>query len=228
MSEKEYAIIVAGGIGSRMKSPVPKQFIPVNGLPVLMHTISIFHEYSESIELIVVIPATLIDDWQALCEKYKFTVSHTITAGGETRFQSVRKGLQKIGDKGIAAVHDGVRPLVNKEIIAASFQIAAVHGSAIAAVRLMESIRVTDKDGTKMVNRSNYRIIQTPQTFKIPLLKEAYLQAEQSGFTDDASVVEKAGYKISLFEGSYRNIKITTPDDLLVAAALLKKQNPVK
>jgi 2-C-methyl-D-erythritol 4-phosphate cytidylyltransferase len=127
-----------------------------------------------------------------------------------------------VSGHGLVAVHDGVRPLVNREIIAASYQIAALHGSAIAAVRLKESIRVTDKDETKTVDRSKFRIIQTPQTFKVEIIKHAYNSVELDEFTDDASVVEKAGYKISLFEGSYRNIKITTPEDLIVADAFLK------
>jgi 2-C-methyl-D-erythritol 4-phosphate cytidylyltransferase len=123
------------------------------------------------------------------------------------------------------AIHDGVRPLVNQEIIAASYQIAALHGSAIAAVRLKESIRVTDKDETRTVDRSKFRIIQTPQTFKVNIIKQAYDLLELDDYTDDASVVEKAGFKISLFEGSYRNIKITTPEDLIIAEAFLKNIN---
>ncbi len=221
---KQFAVIVAGGSGSRMNSEIPKQYLPVNGLPVLMHTISAFHFYSQSLEIIVVLPPKDLDLWKELCEKYRFNLPVQIAPGGETRFQSVKNGLKRISSDGVVAIHDGVRPLVNKEIIAASYEIAALHGSAIAAVRLKESIRVTDKDQTKTADRSKYRIIQTPQTFQVSLIKEAYKIPEDPQFTDDASVLEKTGHKISLFEGSYKNIKITTPEDLIIAEAFLKNQ----
>ncbi|MBR9999668.1 MAG: 2-C-methyl-D-erythritol 4-phosphate cytidylyltransferase [Cyclobacteriaceae bacterium] len=218
----EYAVIVAGGTGTRMTSDVPKQYIPVNGLPILMHTIRIFFDYSTNINLIAVLAEKDHDHWQELCHQYKFHYPVILAKGGETRFQSVRNGLEKTGDSGLVAIHDGVRPMVDKAIIGASFQLAALHGCAIAAVRLKESIRITDKDETRTVDRSKYRLIQTPQTFQIPIIKRAYEQPENPSFTDDASVAEKAGYKISLFEGSYRNIKITTPEDLQMAAMLLR------
>jgi 2-C-methyl-D-erythritol 4-phosphate cytidylyltransferase len=221
---KQYAVIVAGGSGSRMNTEVPKQYLPVNGLPVLMHTINAFHNYSQALDIIVVLPPKDIELWEELCEKYEFNLPVKIAPGGQTRFQSVRNGLARIDSDGIVAIHDGVRPLVNKEIIAASYEIAALHGSAIAAVRLKESIRVTDKDQTKMADRSKYRIIQTPQTFQVSLIKDAYEITEDPQFTDDASVLEKSGHKISLFEGSYKNIKITTPEDLIIAEAFLKNQ----
>jgi 2-C-methyl-D-erythritol 4-phosphate cytidylyltransferase len=225
MTNRQFAVIVAGGSGSRMNSDIPKQFLPINGLPVLMHTIKAFHDYKKSIKIIVVLPALDLETWEALCEQYQFTLPLTIAEGGKTRFQSVKNGLDKIDKEGVVAIHDGVRPIVKKEIIAASYQIAGLHGSAIAAVRLKESIRVTDKDETKTVDRSKYRIIQTPQTFQTRIIKEAYSLPESPEFTDDASVVEKAGYKISLFEGSYRNIKITTPEDLIIAEAFLKSSH---
>jgi 2-C-methyl-D-erythritol 4-phosphate cytidylyltransferase len=221
MPDREYAVIVAGGTGTRMNSDVPKQFIPVRGLPVLMHTIRNFFEYSSEINVIIVLAEKDHDRWFELCREYHFLYPVLLAKGGKTRFQSVRNGLEKIGDSGLVAIHDGVRPMVDKAIIGASFQLAAIHGCAIAAVRLKESIRITDKDQTKTVDRSKFRLIQTPQTFQVPLIKQAYEQPEIQSFTDDASVAEKAGYKISLFEGSYRNIKITTPEDLLFAEALL-------
>ena len=224
MKMKQFAVIVAGGSGSRMNSEIPKQYLPVNGLPVLMHTINAFHNYSKTLNIIVVLPPMDLELWKELCEKYKFNLAVQIAPGGDTRFQSVKNGLEKIVTDGIVAIHDGVRPLVNKEIIAASYEIAALHGSAIAAVRLKESIRVTDKDETKMADRSKYRIIQTPQTFQVSLIKKAYEITENPQFTDDASVLEKSGHKISLFEGSYRNIKITTPEDLIIAEAFLKNK----
>jgi 2-C-methyl-D-erythritol 4-phosphate cytidylyltransferase len=141
--------------------------------------------------------------------------------GGETRFQSVKNGLDKIQGEGLVAIHDGVRPLVSADLIGASFRLAAVHGSAVAAVRLKESIRMTDQDNTKAVDRSKFRVIQTPQTFDLGLIKKAYQIKEEASLTDDASVAEKSGHVISLFEGSYENIKITTLEDLIVAKALL-------
>lgn len=224
MTTHQYAVIVAGGSGSRMNSDVPKQYLPVHGLPVLMHTLNVFHIYSASLRLICVLPPNDLNLWEELCRTYGFNLPVTIAKGGQTRFQSVKNGLEKIDTDGVVAIHDGVRPLVNTEIIGASFQIATLHGSAIASVRLKESIRVTDKDETRTVDRSKYRIIQTPQTFKVNIIKKAYKTPELPEFTDDASVVEKAGYKISLFEGSYENIKITTPEDLIVAEAFLKKK----
>jgi 2-C-methyl-D-erythritol 4-phosphate cytidylyltransferase len=221
MPEEEYAVIVAAGMGTRMNSEVPKQFIPVHGFPILMHTIRIFHEYSPQIKLVVVLSGRDKMHWMKLCDEYHFNIPIKVAVGGKTRFQSVQNGLKQIGDEGLVAIHDGVRPLVDKAIIGASFHLASVHGCAIASVRLKESIRMIDKDKTKSVDRSKFRLIQTPQTFQIPVIKKAYQQEESPSFTDDASVAENAGFKISLFEGSYKNIKITTPDDLLVASLFL-------
>lgn len=221
---KQYAVIVAGGSGSRMNSEISKQYLPINGLPVLMHTINAFHNYNETLDIVVVLPPNDLGLWKELCSTYAFNLPIRISPGGNTRFQSVRNGLDKISSEGIVAIHDGVRPLVNKKIIAASYEIAALHGSAIAAVRLKESIRITDKDKTKTVDRSKYRIIQTPQTFQVNIIREAYQITENSQFTDDASVLEKSGHKITLFEGSYKNIKITTPEDLIIAEAILKNR----
>jgi 2-C-methyl-D-erythritol 4-phosphate cytidylyltransferase len=222
MNLKEYAIIVAGGKGTRMKSVVPKQFLELNGMPVLMHTINAFYRYSSNIQIILVLPESDMESWRSLCVKYNFLKPVMIQKGGDSRFQSVKNGLQLIQEDGLVAIHDGVRPLVHEDIIGASFRLAAVHQSAVAAVRLKESIRVTDQDHTKAVDRSKYRLIQTPQTFHVKLIKEAYDSKEDPSLTDDASVAEKAGHTISLFEGSYENIKITTAEDLIVAEALLK------
>ncbi len=219
----EFAIIVAGGKGTRMKSSTSKQFMLLNGLPVLMHTINAFFDYSPDIQVILVLPADEIDVWKELCMKYDYNKSIDIATGGESRFQSVKNGLSKIShENGLVAIHDGVRPLVGKDIIGASYRLAAVHQSAVAAVRLKESIRITDQDTTKAVDRSHYRLIQTPQTFELGLIKSAYEIREEVSLTDDASVAERSGHKISLFEGSYSNIKITTPEDLIIAEALMQ------
>jgi 2-C-methyl-D-erythritol 4-phosphate cytidylyltransferase len=222
---KEYAIIVAGGKGTRIKSKVPKQFIEIDGLPILMHTINAFRRYSPNIALILVLPADDFGTWQSLCVKYNFDQSRVVLqAGGETRFQSVRQGLEKIDGDGLVAIHDGVRPAISEDIIGASFRLAAVHDSAVAAVRLKESIRMTDQDNTKAMDRSRFRLIQTPQTFRVDFIKKAYSIKEDPSLTDDASVAEKAGLVISLFEGSYENIKVTTSEDLVIAEALIKKR----
>lgn len=227
MNYSEYALIVAGGKGTRIKSDLPKQFIELNGLPILMHTINAFYRYSKNIPVIVVIPEDDFDVWKNLCAKHSFQKPVLVQKGGDTRFQSVRKGLAQISGDGLVAIHDGVRPLVNEDIIAASFRLAAVHKSAVASVRLKESIRITDQDTTRAADRSRFRLIQTPQTFQVELIRKAYESKEDASLTDDASVAERAGHLISLFEGSYENIKITTPEDLIIAEALLKNRKNI-
>ena len=221
MNLKEYTLIVAGGKGTRIKSKLPKQFLELNGLPILMHTINAFLRYNSDMTIILVLPEDDFALWNELCAKHHFTNKFILTKGGDSRFQSVKNGLDKIEGEGLVAIHDGVRPLVSEDIIGASFHLAAVHESAVAAVRLKESIRMTDQDNTKAMDRSRFRLIQTPQTFKVSLIKQAYQQKEDASLTDDASVAERAGHIISLFEGSYENIKITTQEDLIVAKALL-------
>ncbi len=225
MNKKEYALIVAGGKGTRIKTKLPKQFLELKGKPILLHTIEAFYRYSQKIEIIVVLPEDDFELWEAICKKFHFNKPLILQKGGETRFQSVRNGLNKIEGPGLVAIHDGVRPLVSEDIIGASFRLAAVHQSAVAAVRLKESIRITDQDNTKAVDRSRFRLIQTPQTFDVALIKQAYEMKEDTSLTDDASVAEKSGHVISLFEGSYENIKITTPEDLIVAEALLNSKS---
>lgn len=221
MNNNEYALIVAGGKGTRIKSKVPKQFLDLDGLPILMHTINAFYKYSPAIKMVLVLPEDDFPLWEELCLLHDYHKPLILEKGGETRFQSVKKGLAKIETDGLVAIHDGVRPLVSEDIIGASFRLAAVHGSAVAAVRLKESLRMTDQDNIKAVDRSKFRLIQTPQTFSVELIKKAYELKEDVSLTDDASVAEKAGHTISLFEGSYENIKITTSEDLVIAEALL-------
>jgi len=186
-----------------------------------MHTINAFYKYSPAIKMVLVLPEDDFPLWEELCLLHDYHKPLILEKGGETRFQSVKKGLAKIETDGLVAIHDGVRPLVSEDIIGASFRLAAVHGSAVAAVRLKESLRMTDQDNTKAVDRSKFRLIQTPQTFSVELIKKAYELKEDASLTDDASVAEKAGHTISLFEGSYENIKITTSEDLVIAEALL-------
>jgi 2-C-methyl-D-erythritol 4-phosphate cytidylyltransferase len=224
LNKPEYAIIVAGGKGTRLKSSVPKQFLELCGKPIVLHTIEAFLKYSEEITIVLVLPSDELETWASIVKKFDFTRAIAVTKGGDTRFQSVYNGLRSIGDHGLVAIHDAVRPLVNTDIIATSFKLAAVHQSAVAAVPLKESIRMIDRNFTKALDRSQFRLIQTPQTFDIQLIKKAYELKEHPLLTDDASVAERAGHQIALFEGSYENIKITTPDDLLVAEALLKSK----
>lgn len=221
MNTPEYALIVAGGKGIRIKSSIPKQFLELNGTPILIHTIHAFVRYSSQIKIILVLPEDDMPIWKELSAKHKFNTPIIIQTGGDTRFQSVKRGLEKIEGNGLVAIHDGVRPLISEDIIGASFRLAAVHKTAVAAVRLKESIRMTDQDTTRAMDRSKFRLIQTPQTFEVALIKKAYQGKENPSLTDDASVAEQAGHVISLFEGSYENIKITTSEDLVVAEALL-------
>jgi len=223
---KEYVIIVAGGSGARMQSETPKQFLPLDGKPILLRTIEAFISYSKHISIILVLPPSEILRWEEICKDFRVSIPISLAKGGKSRSQSVKNGLAKIDtNESLVAIHDGVRPLVLPEIIVNSFRLAQTHGCAIASTQLKESLREVDKDLTKAADRAKYRSIQTPQTFQTKLIKAAYNKFDElSGFTDDASVAEKDGQKILLFEGSYENIKITSPEDLLFAEAILKSR----
>ena len=225
---KKYVIIAAGGSGNRMHSATPKQFLLLADKPILMHAINAFHQCDAAIKVIVVLPENHISEWEKLCEKYKFTINHAIAEGGETRFHSVKNGLALItadyayDERGLIAIHDGVRPLVSTQLINKVFETAERSGSAIPAIPVDESIRNVKDDQNKAVDRKDYRIIQTPQCFSAGIIKKAYEQAYNDTFTDEASVVEAAGEKIHLVEGEIKNMKITTPQDLLIAEMLIK------
>ena len=222
---QEYVIIVAGGSGSRMKSDIPKQFLPVNGLPVLMHTIRAFAGYSKNLRIIVVLPSEQFGFWEELCKKHSFAITHQLVAGGKTRFHSVKNGLNCIieQDEFLVAVHDGVRPVISREIIAESFTKAASHGAAVVSVPLKDSIRIVGQnEGNKAMDRTLFRLIQTPQTFRSSWMKAAFAADYHESFTDCASVLEAWGYHIQLIDGAYENIKITTPEDLRWAEIYLK------
>lgn len=215
----EYAIIVAGGSGSRMQHDLPKQFIEVKGKPILMRTIERFYEYSPALRIIVVLPQEQLTTWRELCRKHEFKIFHMTVAGGNTRFASVKNGLGAVMGDGLIAVHDGVRPFVTIETIKAAYETAKQNGAAVVAVSPKDSIRELTQEGSHAVPRSKYKLVQTPQCFQASILRNAYEQPDQEDFTDDASVVESIGHSITLVEGSYRNIKITTPEDLLLAEA---------
>ncbi|MBT1704173.1 2-C-methyl-D-erythritol 4-phosphate cytidylyltransferase [Chryseosolibacter indicus] len=224
MSQNEYAVIVAGGKGTRIKSSTPKQFLELAGKPIILHTIEAFYRYSKDIRVILVLPADAYSLWDYIVKDYNFQHTVTLQQGGESRFQSVKKGLQRIQTNGLVAIHDGVRPLVTTDIIESSFKLAKEKGSAVAAVSLKESVRILEGDHTKALDRAKYRLIQTPQTFDIELIKKAYELEDDPSLTDDASVAERWGHTISLFEGNYENIKVTTPEDLIIAEVLLQKR----
>ncbi len=218
---QKISLIVAGGSGTRMETNVPKQFLLLAGKPILMHTIEAFYN-SEISHIILVLPLGEMEYWNELCQKNGFTIKHQLVAGGSSRFESVNNGLQYCNNEDLVAIHDGVRPFISKEIILKSFETALEKGNAVAAVRLKDSIRKVELLGNKNVNRDNYYLIQTPQTFKVELIKQAYAAQNHINFTDDASVLEANGHAINLIAGDYKNIKITTPEDMLIAEAFLK------
>lgn len=226
---KKYAIIVAGGSGTRMGSEIPKQFLPLNNKPILFHTIEVFLQIP-NIQLIIVLPEKDIEYWNEITTDSSFNVSSsqslTVTIGGKTRFQSVKNGLSKINGNGLVAVHDGVRPLVNLEIIQNSYTAAQEKGSAVTSVQSKDSIRMIDENGkNQAIERSKIRLMQTPQTFQLEHFRKAFEVDDKPFFTDCASVMELAGFEINLIEGSYENIKITTPEDLILAENILKNRN---
>lgn len=215
------AIIVAGGKGARMNVDIPKQFLEIQGKPILMHTLEVFHRYDSEMKLILVLPSSQISFWKELCKKHAFTVSHLIVEGGETRFHSVKNGLNAVFGGGLVAVHDGVRPLVSVDTIARCFDAAEKYGAVVPVVDLVDSIRQVTETGSISVDRNLYKLVQTPQIFHADVLKKAYEQEFSSAFTDDASVVEVFGNKIYLVEGNKENIKITTEFDLKIAESIL-------
>lgn len=230
MRRTDYVIVVAGGKGLRMGGEVPKQFLPVGGRPVLMRTLEAFRAYDEALRIILVLPRAQQDYWHALCRTYDFRVTYQLADGGETRFHSVRSGLALVPDEadGVVGVHDGVRPFVSRQVIADCYEAAAREGAAVPVVPVVETLRRRGAPGESAasvtVDRDAYCLVQTPQVFLAPLLKQAYNQPYIPAFTDDASVVETAGHPVVLCAGNRENIKITTPFDLQVAAALLAKE----
>ncbi|KXX68095.1 2-C-methyl-D-erythritol 4-phosphate cytidylyltransferase [Flammeovirga sp. SJP92] len=221
---KKYSIIVAGGKGTRMQSSTPKQFIEINGLPILMHTINKFKEADNSIQVIVALPKAEIPTWNALVEQHSFTTPHQVVTGGDSRFQSVDNALQYIPNQNncLIAIHDGVRPLVDTSVITQSYVDAEEYGSAIPTVAIKESIRRVTEEGNEMGNRDEFKLVQTPQTFRGDIIFPAFENGYIPSFTDDASVAEFSGHSMHLFEGNYENIKITTPEDLKIGEALIQ------
>lgn len=224
------AIIVAGGSGTRFGAQLPKQFLELAGRPILMRTIEAFGESCEtgetSLDVIVTLPADQMDLWQQLCEKYAFSLPHRVVAGGETRWHSVKNALAAVGDIAdvdVIAVHDGVRPLATAGLIHRVLDAARRDGAAIPVVPLNDSVRQVAGDTSHALDRSSLRAVQTPQAFDARLLLDAYHQPFDPTFTDDASVVERAGHRVTLVDGDPVNLKITRPMDLALAEYLLNQ-----
>jgi len=220
---KKTIIIVAGGKGERMQTDIPKQFISINGKPILMHTIEAFYCYDNSISIIVVLPAMQINYWKELCKEYNFSIDHKIVEGGESRFHSVKNGLNVSETHSLIGVHDGVRPLVSKETISLCFNCAKKYKAVVPAVNLVDSVRYVDENKNYTCDRTKYKLVQTPQVFDGELLKKSYEQCFSPSFTDDASVVEAFGAKIHLIEGNRENIKITVGFDLKLVAMKMEQ-----
>lgn len=207
-----------------MGTDIPKQFFCIRGIPILMHTIKAFYQYDKKINIVLMLPRKLIKNWAKLCKQYKFNIVHTIAEGGETRFHSVKNGLSQIKEQDcLIAVHDGVRPLVSIEVIKRSFDCAEEKGAAVPCIAVNDSLRMLTEKYSRTIDRNSVRAIQTPQCFHADILKKAYEQEYEDFFTDDATVIENLGGKIYLIEGNIENIKITTPLDLQIAEALMRK-----
>ena len=223
-------IIVAGGKGLRMGGEVPKQFLPIGGKqgeggkPILMHTIERFLQYDEEMQVVLVLPVSQQDYWRTLCNQHYFTVPHTIANGGETRFHSVKNGLSKVASEvSLIGVHDGVRPFASLETISTCYATAQTAKAVIPVIDVVETVRhILNDKSTETVPRSDYKLVQTPQVFDAPLLRQAYNQPYTDFFTDDASVVECFGHSVTIVKGNRENIKITTPFDLVVAEAIIQ------
>lgn len=219
---KKYCIIVAGGSGRRMKSSLPKQFLLLDGKPLLMHTVERFRSFDVNMEIILVLPEEHISLWESLVNEHLFDVSHRVVPGGEERFHSVKAGLALVTDDALVAIHDGVRPLVSHDTIWRCFADAEEFGSAVPFVEPADSVRILDGDDSRPLPRREIRLVQTPQVFRSSLIIEAYERGFDPSFTDDATVAEAAGTKVHLTHGNRENIKITTPEDLAVAGTLLR------
>ena len=215
---KKVALIVAGGKGERMNTDIPKQFLVLNDLPILMHSLNAFSHLDK---IILVLPRAQIENWEELCKQYNFILKHTVVAGGINRFSSVKNGLAKIDEGSIVAIHDGVRPLVSKNLINKLIGATKKGNGIIPIVAVKDSIRKVEGYKSKAVSRSNLYKVQTPQCFFASTLKDAYKQNFSLFFTDDASVLEGNGGKIITIIGEERNLKITTKEDLMLAEALI-------
>lgn len=224
--KKKGVIIVAGGAGTRMGTEIPKQFLTLAGKPVLAHTVEVFRTNLPEADIIAAIPSPYIDTWCEMCLQYAVPY-HKICEGGATRFESVANAIRELDhDCAYIAVHDGVRPLVSRTLIAEVFATAEKHGTAIPAINVTDTIRKIVNNSSHPVDRTALRAVQTPQAFRADILRAGYERAKDRNFTDDASVVESIGYSLMLCGGERTNIKITSPEDLLMVEAVLKNGRP--
>lgn len=214
-------IITAGGIGKRMGAEIPKQFIRVGQFPILMHTIKCFHSFDATSQIIVTLPEDWINYWEDLIEEFRFEIPHTIVTGGIERYDSIKNALDHCVQE-IIGVHDGVRPLVSHVTIERCLQLTKQKGSAIPTLPLKESLRKLTDSGSHSVERKDYLSVQTPQFFQAEMLKKAYKIPFHNGITDDASLVEEAGYSLAITNGNEENIKVTTPFDLQFVQLFIK------
>ncbi len=218
---KKYAVIVAGGSGSRMGAEMPKQFLELCGRPILWYTLNTFLSAYEDMPIVLVAPEHHQETTRALVATTAFPKRIELVVGGATRFESVRNGLAVIGEESVIFVHDGVRCLVSRELIHRCYEGAVSHGSAIPVVDSRDSVRLVTPGGSEAIDRTRVKLVQTPQTFLSTILLPAYRVDFRESFTDEASVVEAAGHSIHLVEGEFDNIKITVPTDLTVAERVL-------
>ncbi len=218
---RRFVLITAGGSGQRMKTDLPKQFLEIAGKPLLMHTFEVFLRFDQALEFVLVLPENTFDFWKESCLKHNFRQPHQLAPSGPTRFHSVKSGLRLVPNDALVAIHDGVRPLVSVEVIERVFHLAQKMGNAVPSVAVNESLRLTDHALSKPLSRDKVRMIQTPQCFRADLIKKAYNRNYDETFTDEATLFEADGHRIHLTEGNRENIKITTPADLKIAAALI-------
>ncbi|MEI8278409.1 MAG: 2-C-methyl-D-erythritol 4-phosphate cytidylyltransferase [Bacteroidota bacterium] len=218
---EKYVVLVAGGKGVRMGTAIPKQFLPLLGKPILYYTVKAFVDAYPDIHLILVLPADQVSYAQMVLQEFPSRLDMTIVSGGATRYHSVQNGLNAVPVNSIVFVHDGVRPLISTDLIQRCYVQAVSKGSAIPAINVADSMRLLTQEGSRAIDRSQMRIIQTPQTFQSSILLEAFKQEYSEAFTDEATVAEASGHKVHLIEGEKRNIKITTQEDILIAEALL-------
>ncbi len=221
---RKYALILAGGSGLRMGYPLPKQFIELAGKPILMHTLEKFSSYDTQIDIVLVLPSEHADLWQQLCIKHNYKIPHRIASGGKERFHSVQNGLELIETDGIVFIHDAVRPLVSLQTLGRCLETAHLTGNALPVISVSESVRFVENETSQPIDRSKIMLVQTPQTFRVSLIQEAYRQPFDAKFTDDASVLENMGHTVHLAEGNRENIKITWPSDLIWAESILSSE----
>jgi len=219
---KKFVLFTAGGMGIRMQTSTPKQFIEIAGKPALIHAMEAFVRYDSGLSFVLVLPENYIKEWNDYCRGYQLVPPHLVVSGGSTRFHSVQNGLKHVPEDNLVAIHDGVRPLVSLQTIQRVFECAEKFGNAIPCVKIKESLRCFSQAISKPLDRESVRIVQTPQAFHSNIIKRAYEKEYSDEFTDDATLLESNGFVIHSVEGNYENLKITTPEDLVLAEALLR------